>query len=97
VRPYGSVRGASGNGRPYRDEKSETVDPVTGQKTKVKRKVKAESDGDYKLDEKVKSTGPEGKSKSKTKIRAEGDGDYKEKTKVSGPDGKYESKTKVDK
>ena len=77
--------------------KSNTTDPVTGEQVKSKTRVKAESDGDYKIDGKTKVDGPAGKSKSKVKVRAEGDGDYKEKVKTSGTDGKYESKTKVDK
>jgi hypothetical protein len=77
--------------------KSETIDPVTGEKTKVKSKSKAESDGDYKLDEKVETKGVNGKQKTKTKVRADDDGDYKEKVKSTGPEGTYKSKTKVDK
>lgn len=77
--------------------KSTSVDPVTGDQVKSKTRVKAQSDGDYKVDGKTETKGVAGKTKSKVKVRAEGDGDYKEQVKVSGPDGKYQTKTKVDK
>jgi hypothetical protein len=77
--------------------KSNTTDPITGEQVKSKTRVKAESDGDYKVDGKTEVRGATGKSKSKVKVRAEGDGDYKEKVKTSGPNGTYETKTKVDK
>jgi maltose-binding protein MalE len=78
--------------------KSDITDPVTGERTKTKTRVKAESDGDYKVDSKSETTGGvAGKTKSKVKVRAEGDGDYKEKVKTSGPEGKTETKTKIDK
>jgi maltose-binding protein MalE len=77
--------------------KSDITDPVTGQRTKSKTRVKVESDGDAKIDSKTQTTGGvEGNTKSKVKVRAEGDGDYKEKVKTSGPEGKTETKTKID-
>ena len=78
--------------------KSDITDPVTGERTKTKTRVKAESDGDYKIDGQTQTSGGvAGKTKSKVKVRAEGDGDYKEKVKTSGPEGKSETKTKIDK
>jgi hypothetical protein len=78
--------------------KSDITDPVTGERTKTKTRVKAESDGDYKIDGKTQTSGGvAGESKSKVKVRAEGDGDYKEQVKTSGPEGKSETKTKIDK
>lgn len=77
--------------------KSTTVDPVTGEQVKTKTRVKAESDGDYKVDGKTQVSGPAGTTKSRVKVRAEGDGDYKEKVKTSSPEGKSETKVKVDK
>jgi ABC-type uncharacterized transport system YnjBCD substrate-binding protein len=56
--------------------KAEGVDPVTGDKVKVKSKGKVEHDGDYKEKGKVKVNG---KTKAKYKVKAEPDGDYKEK------------------
>lgn len=74
--------------------KSESVDPVTGEKVKKKTKIKAEDDGEYKAESKTKVNG---RTVEEHKAEREEDGDYKAKTKVRTEHGSHESKTKIDK
>jgi len=74
--------------------RSETVDPVTGEKVKTKTKVKADEDGDFKSKSKTKV---DGRTVEEHKAEREEDGDYKSKTKAKTGGKKYESKTKIDK
>ncbi len=74
--------------------KSETTDPVTGDKVKHKSSTKVESDGDYKTKSRTKVNGS---TVAKEKVEHEADGDHKEEVEIKGSNGKYKSKTKVDK
>jgi hypothetical protein len=73
--------------------KSETVDPVTGEKIKTKTKGKADEDGEFETKSKTKV---DGRTVKEHKAERDEDGDYKAKTKVKTGDKKYESKTKID-
>jgi len=68
-------------------------DPVTGEKIKVRSKVKSEPDGDYKEKTDIR----QGDTHTKRKVKVDDDGDVKVKEKTHGPDGKAEYKAKQDK